>query len=232
MTLLLTTIPPTTLLLTLLTLPRPTHRHKLHPALLGLTTTLLLTLLLTDILKDAIGRPRPDLLARCKPRPGTPTNDLVTVDVCTETRHHVLHDGFRSFPSGHSSLAFSCLTWAALFLASQTHALRPRASLATALLCLLPPLGAALVAISRLEDYRHDVGDVIAGSLLGLGVAYMNWRRYWPGLRARDCDEPYAVAGGGSGRGSPVGGWRRVRDEEEGLVEEERRRFSADDGGG
>lgn len=221
--LLIYTVPLPLVLLTLLTLSTPQNRHKTHPALLGLATSMLLTTFLTDILKNAIGRPRPDLLARCAPAAETPPNDLVTVDVCTETDHHKLHDGFRSFPSGHSSLAFSSLAWTAIFLASQTGVFRPRASLAAVVVCLVPIVGATMIAVSRLEDYRHDVEDVIVGSLLGLGVAYGTWRRYWPSLGSRDCAEPYTRVDGGNG--SPGGGFRRVRDEED-AVGEGRGRFS------
>jgi diacylglycerol diphosphate phosphatase/phosphatidate phosphatase len=69
-----------------------------------------------------------------------------------------------------------------------------------------------MIAISRLEDYRHDVGDVVTGSALGFTVAYFNWRRYFPSLLAKGCDEPHP-----SPDGSSNGGFRRVRDEEESL---------------
>lgn len=63
-------------------------RHRLHQAhvtLLGLFISLALTMLLTNIVKNSVGRPRPDLIARCKPREGTPARVLLTIDVCTET---------------------------------------------------------------------------------------------------------------------------------------------------
>lgn len=197
--------------------------HKAHVTILGLVISILATTFLTDIFKDAIGRPRPDLIARCKPEASAPHDKLVTVDVCTETRHHVLHDGWRSYPSGHSSFAFSGLGWLALLLASQTHLLRPRASLGVVLICMLPLLGACLIAISRLEDYRHDVFDVVSGSLLGFLVALLNWRRYYPSLLEEGCDEPYSTAS--SGRNSPAG-YQRARDEEEGYAND---RFNAVD---
>lgn len=68
---------------------------------------------------------------------------------------------------------------------------RPGADLARFLIALAPILGAALIAISRLEDYRHDVYDVTAGSLLGLIVAFSTYRRYYPPLGAAGCDSPY-----------------------------------------
>ncbi|KAI1565209.1 DltE, Short-chain dehydrogenase [Pyrenophora tritici-repentis] len=104
--------------------------HKAHVTLLGWGISMVLTMFITDVIKNAVGRPRPDLIARCKPKPGTPAHTLVTWEVCTETNHHVLHDGWRSFPSGHSSFAFSGLGYLALFIAGQCHVYRPRADLA------------------------------------------------------------------------------------------------------
>ncbi|KIX92643.1 uncharacterized protein Z520_11672 [Fonsecaea multimorphosa CBS 102226] len=165
--------------------------HHAHVTILGFLISLFLTALLTDIIKNAIGRPRPDLISRCKPVAGTPEHELVTVAVCTETRHHTLHDGWRSFPSGHSSWAFAGLGYLALFLAGKLHVFRPHADLARILVFLAPLTGAALVAMSRLADYRHDIYDVTCGSLLGMSVAYFTYRRYFRPLRHPKCDEPY-----------------------------------------
>ena len=165
--------------------------HKTHVSLLGLFISVFLTSLLTDIVKNAIGRPRPDLIARCKPQPGTPEHDLVSISVCTETDHHTLHDGWRSFPSGHSSWAFSGLGYLALFLAGQLRVFRPHAGLAQILLVFAPLVGASLIAVSRLADYRHDIYDVTTGSLLGILVAYFSYRRYYRSLRHGKCDIPY-----------------------------------------
>ncbi|KAK5452279.1 hypothetical protein LTS15_007345 [Exophiala xenobiotica] len=172
------------------TITRP-GLHKAHVTILGLFISVFLTSLLTDIVKNAVGRPRPDLIARCKPKPGTPEHELVTISVCTETDHHTLHDGWRSFPSGHSSWAFSGLGYLALFLAGQLHIFRPHADLAKVLIVLAPLVGAALIAMSRLADYRHDVFDVTAGSVLGMSVAYFTYRRYYRSLKHPKCDIPY-----------------------------------------
>ncbi|KAI9715730.1 MAG: hypothetical protein M1828_000745 [Chrysothrix sp. TS-e1954] len=167
--------------------------HKAHVTFLGLFLSVFLTALLTDIVKNTVGRPRPDLLARCKPASGTPEHSLVSYDVCTETRHHRLQDGWRSFPSGHSSFSFSGLGYLALVIASQAHVLRPSAPLPLVCLPLIPLIGALLIAVSRTEDYRHDVWDVTTGSLLGLLVAWMSYRRYYPPLTSRYCEEPHAL---------------------------------------
>lgn len=77
------------------------------------------------------------------------------------------------------------------------------------LLALAPLLGAALIAISRCEDYRHDVYDVTTGSLLGLLVAYYTYRRYYPPLRNTRCATPYPNPG------DEKSGLAKVKDEEE-----------------
>ncbi|KAH6866845.1 hypothetical protein BKA58DRAFT_318749 [Alternaria rosae] len=184
--------------------------HKAHVTILGWFISMILTMFITDVIKNAVGRPRPDLIARCKPAPGTPAHQLVTFDVCTETDHHVLHDGWRSFPSGHSSFSFSGLGYLALFIAGQCHVYRPRADLARVLLALAPLLGAALIAISRCEDYRHDVYDVSVGSVLGMAVAHYTYRRYYPALRNRGCAEPFPNP-------ADEKGWGKVKGDEESL---------------
>ena len=204
-------------------------RHKHHVAVLGLAIAMAMTICLTDVIKNTVGRPRPDLLSRCLPKPGTPRDALVTIDVCTQTDHHTLHDGWRSFPSGHSSFSFAGLGYLSLFLAGQMRIFAHgaaansvgdhteklvRGDLVRSLLCLGPLLGATMIAISRCQDYRHDVYDVCVGALLGWTVTYWSYRRYWPRLSSSRCDEPYA---GLPGSDDDSGRYGRVRDEEEAI---------------
>lgn len=79
------------------------------------------------------------------------------------------------------------------------------------LLVLAPLLGAVLIAISRLEDYRHDVFDVTAGSILGLTVTYFTWRRHYPKLMSAECATPLTLQ-----QAEGRKGFRRIRDEESG----------------
>ena len=90
--------------------------HFAQVTILGLLAALALSSFLTDIIKNAVGRPRPDLLSRCKPEKGTPEYELVTFSVCSETNQHILHEGWRSFPSGHSSFAFGGLGYLGLYV--------------------------------------------------------------------------------------------------------------------
>jgi diacylglycerol diphosphate phosphatase/phosphatidate phosphatase len=186
-------------------------KHKV--TYLSFLISIVLTSFITDIIKNAVGRPRPDLLDRCKPATTTKANTLVTIEVCTAHDGHILQEGWRSFPSGHSSFSFAGLGFLSLFLAGQLHVFRYSAGgrdLSRALICLLPLIGAALVAISRCEDYRHDVYDVCVGSALGMSIAYWSYRRHWPRLSSQRCDEPYPPPGVDTQTG-----WQRVTDDEE-----------------
>ncbi|RPB24521.1 acid phosphatase/Vanadium-dependent haloperoxidase [Terfezia boudieri ATCC MYA-4762] len=145
--------------------------HQLHVSILGLFLALQFTSFFTDLVKNGVGRPRPDLISRCKPREGTPEHELVSYLVCTETDHHTLHDGFRSFPSGHSSFSFAGLG----FLWGQMHALRKGSDVGRILIGLLPSLGALAIVVTRTEDYRHDVYDVTTGSIIGAMVAIYSY---------------------------------------------------------
>ncbi|DAA79216.1 TPA_exp: hypothetical protein A8136_3001 [Trichophyton benhamiae CBS 112371] len=184
--------------------------HFVHVTLLGLIASLLVTIFITDIIKNAVGRPRPDLISRCKPEKGTPEHTLVDHTVCTSTDTHILNEGWRSFPSGHSSFAFSGLGYLSFFLTGQLRAWRPRSGLARLLVSLSPLLGALMIAISRIADYRHDVYDVCSGSIIGLGTAYLVYRCYYPSLWSADCDTPYHPDDQGA-----MHGFQRVSDEEQ-----------------
>lgn len=50
---------------------------------------------------------------------------------------------------------------------------------------------ALLIAISRTEDYRHDVYDVTVGSLIGLIISLWSYRRFFPPLKSPKSHEPY-----------------------------------------
>jgi diacylglycerol diphosphate phosphatase/phosphatidate phosphatase len=64
-----------------------------------------------------VGRPRPDFFSRCQLPPdltSNPVHGLTSWKVCTQTEH--LQEGFRSFPSGHSSFGWSGMWYLELYL--------------------------------------------------------------------------------------------------------------------
>jgi PAP2 superfamily len=70
---------------------------------------------------------------------------------------------------------------------------------------LVPSLGAALVAGSRIMDARHHPFDVISGSLIGILIAWIAYRQYFPSIsdfRAKGRAHPMRTWGKGPmGRG-------------------------------
>ncbi|KAK1449639.1 PAP2 superfamily protein [Colletotrichum melonis] len=112
---------------------------ELHVGYLGLALAHVGAFFITNGMKNMFGKPRPDLLSRCQPDlaniqkyivGGTSANitgltgaagfgQLVSAAICTNTDSHTLNDGFRSYPSGHSSSAAAGLIYLSLFLASK-----------------------------------------------------------------------------------------------------------------
>ncbi|KAI1339583.1 PAP2 superfamily-domain-containing protein [Xylariaceae sp. FL0016] len=116
---------------------------ELHTGWLGLALSLICAWIITQGMKNLFGKPRPDLLDRCQPDfknvadyivgfmtpaddgtqggpPAEPYNgQLVSGDICKNPDTSFLDDGFRSYPSGHSSSAAAGLIYLSLFLASK-----------------------------------------------------------------------------------------------------------------
>ncbi|KAI0703635.1 phosphatidic acid phosphatase type 2/haloperoxidase [Cytidiella melzeri] len=165
-----------------------------HVSVLGLVVSLSLTAVVTEVTKITVGRPRPDLISRCVPKPGStdPIWGLSTFEVCTaQSDTFQFHDGWRSFPSGHSSLSFAGLGFLSFYLAGKLQLFNRKAYTVKVWLVLTPLVGATLVAVSRTMDYRHHWHDVLAGSALGLVLSYLTYRQYFPPLQSHECDEPY-----------------------------------------
>ncbi|WWC72489.1 uncharacterized protein I206_106451 [Kwoniella pini CBS 10737] len=166
-----------------------------HNSVLGLVMSYTMTGVVTQVVKMSVGRPRPDLIARCLPAPGSvdhPVFGLSTVDICTNTNLLILNDGFKSFPSGHSSLSFAGLGFLSFYLAGKMHLGDVRGHRTRAWFALSPLLGGTMVAISRTEDNRHHWQDVLVGSILGLSIAWVSYRTYYPRLSHKQCHLPLA----------------------------------------
>jgi len=183
---------------------------ELNCGILGLLLGVGSSFVITAALKNAIGKPRPDIIARCNMPQDIAAGflrvenfTLATFDLCDQPDHAKLKDGFRSFPSGHSSSAWAGLFYLSLYLMGKLHVLDSRGEVWKTFVVLIPSLGAALIAGSRIMDARHHPFDVITGSLLGIATAWAAYRQYFPPLsdfRAK-------------GRAYPIRTWGRVGEE-------------------
>ncbi|KAI0818770.1 phosphatidic acid phosphatase type 2/haloperoxidase [Irpex lacteus] len=116
----------------------------------------------------------------------------IDFDICTADRDtYKFNDGWRSFPSGHSSLSFAGLGFLSFYLAGKLHLFDRQAYTFKVWLSITPLIGATLVAVSRTMDYRHHWQDVLTGSILGLVLSYLAYRQYYPPLHSHDCHQPY-----------------------------------------
>ncbi|KAJ2626621.1 hypothetical protein H4R22_004744 [Coemansia sp. RSA 1290] len=168
--------------------------HDFHCAFLGIFMAMGLNNTATNILKNAVGRPRPDFIFRCQPSiTQNPPLRLVDYRVCRQPDLGFLHEGMRSFPSGHASLSFCGLTFTSLYLSSHFRYNDRRGHAYKTIIFYLPFFCATLIAVSRTADYHHHWQDVLAGSLLGTFVGWFGYRSYFPPIfdPSVQSDRPY-----------------------------------------
>ncbi|XP_052200050.1 lipid phosphate phosphatase 2-like isoform X2 [Diospyros lotus] len=162
--------------------------YDFHHAILGLLFSVFITGVITDAVKDAVGRPRPDFFWRCFPD-GKGVFENVTRNVMCTGQKSVIKEGHKSFPSGHTSWSFAGLGFLSWYLSGKMRAFDHRGHVANLCIVVLPLLFAALVGVSRVDDYWHHWQDVFAGGLLGLTVASFCYLQFFP--------PPYDVDGWG-----------------------------------
>ncbi|XP_048140467.1 lipid phosphate phosphatase 2-like isoform X1 [Rhodamnia argentea] len=152
--------------------------YDLHHAVLGLLYSASATAVITNALKLAVGRPRPDFFWRCFPD-GKDVYDRLGNVICHGKRS-VIDEGHKSFPSGHTSWSFAGLGFLSLYLAGKIKAFDRKGHVAKLCIICLPLLVASLVGISRVDDYWHHWQDVFTGGLLGLTVAGFCYLQFFP----------------------------------------------------
>jgi membrane-associated phospholipid phosphatase len=138
------------------------------------------TAIVTEVLKNLVGRMRPDFLARCIPDADGPVyidafgatsseNPPCTNEDIAESK---LQDGHKSFPSGHSSTAFALGVYVVVYCGWWlTRRPKMSAVMQTAIAEIWMAFQIAWafgVASSRVMDNKHHVGDVAAGALIGI----------------------------------------------------------------
>ncbi|EAY98922.1 hypothetical protein OsI_20877 [Oryza sativa Indica Group] len=141
--------------------------------------SVLITAVLTDAIKDGVGRPRPNFFWRCFPD-GIPKYNNITRGVICHGDKSVIKEGHKSFPSGHTSWSFAGLGFLSWYLAGKIKAFDRGGHVAKLCIVVLPLLIAAMVGVSRVDDYWHHWQDVFTGGILGLVVASFCYLQFFP----------------------------------------------------
>ncbi|KAI7758146.1 hypothetical protein M8C21_010593 [Ambrosia artemisiifolia] len=151
--------------------------YDLHHAVLGLLFSVFITGVITEAVKNAVGRPRPDFFWRCFPD-GIDLYDKWGEVIC-HGDINVIRQGHKSFPSGHSSWSFSGLGFLSLYLSGKIKAFDRQGHAAKLCIVFFPLLVACLVAISRIDNYRHHWQDVVGGGLIGITMAVFCYLQFF-----------------------------------------------------
>ncbi len=109
----------------------------------------------------------------------TATGVMTGLIKTTVGRERPNHQGYRSFPSGHTSNAFAVAT-----VANQLYGKKVGTVAYSA---------ATVVAISRIHDNKHYLSDVIAGAGLGIIIGRSFGLAYAPQLSVRTGDQAVLV---------------------------------------
>ncbi|KAF0682641.1 Aste57867_25278 [Aphanomyces stellatus] len=149
--------------------------HDSRDFFLAIVQSTALTQLATNIAKVMAGRFRPSFYDMC----GWDTTVVWNgVDnLCRDAKGEA--EARKSFPSGHSSGAFSTLFLLTLYLigrnklmAESTRAHRGAIESVLFFVALVPTFVALWVAVTRSQDNWHHYSDILAGSVIGIVSAF------------------------------------------------------------
>ncbi|KAG0323566.1 phosphatidic acid phosphatase type, partial [Podila horticola] len=87
--------------------------------------------------------------------------------------------------------AFAGLFYLSLWMAGKMHVFDRRGYSIKGVILVIPIMGALLVAISRVRDYRHSAVDVTWGSIIGTIFAVFAYFQYYPSLTKVTSHVPY-----------------------------------------
>uniref|UniRef100_A0A915DSI0 Phosphatidic acid phosphatase type 2/haloperoxidase domain-containing protein n=1 Tax=Ditylenchus dipsaci TaxID=166011 RepID=A0A915DSI0_9BILA len=128
-----------------------------------------------SFVKNSTGRLRPHFLDVCKPNvdlKNCSAFQFIDEYVCSspESSSKII-DSRLSFFSGHSSSAFYCAAFLAIYIHARVGQFEVSWTPFFALIYAIFFVCAALVGISRVVDHKHHTSDVVVGGFVGIVMA-------------------------------------------------------------
>lgn len=157
--------------------------HRFYKTTTCLTFSIALTGFLTAFLKIRFAKLRPDFLARCgvdmEKVAMSGTSVLLHEEIVCSAPYgaNILADGYKSCPSGHSSISTCGMLFVSLWL-FHTYGKHNKNRLVK-LICFTPVLLSLDIITSRIYDFRHGYIDILLGTVIGatctiLSVSYLD----------------------------------------------------------
>ncbi|XP_060526639.1 putative phosphatidate phosphatase isoform X2 [Cylas formicarius] len=132
---------------------------------------------ITEIAKSIIGEHRPDFFDVCKPDTSVNCTEGVYIYTFTCTNNEFgtmdLVDASRSFPSGHSSIAWFIAIYCAYIIQVRLP-VKTTGSFFKIFMIVVCVSWGSLCSLTRITDRRHHWWDVLFGTVIGiLGAMYV-----------------------------------------------------------
>ena len=132
--------------------------HNIHHAILAWFESVTLNFVISNVIKYSCGRHRPDYFSRFEL--GLDASELA--------------NGSLSFPSGHSSGSFTAMTFLFYYICGQSNMLVD-GQFFTMIFAMSPLYLSTWIAITRVQNYKHNYSDILAGTLLGIFFATIGY---------------------------------------------------------